>query len=350
MFVSMLVVRAVMAELSRKDISTDPLLEALDVREENLESLSESVGIREFARLVRAAQEASNDTGLGLSLGARASECALHAVSHVLLASASLRDACNAICRYVPNLAPLLSFQLREQGELAHFGFSTPKPASNLARFSAEFALSLGLTLARRISHEPLVLEEVWFMHPAPAHVERYTQVFGCPVYFERPMNALGIARDALDKRRPYVDATLAQVLGGVAEQLLVQPTRHDTLSKRVQEALRYETDLAHVDFDRMAGRWGMTRRTLRRRLKAEGKALADLLDEARFLQAQKDLHRRHESIKEIAERLGYAEPSSFHRAFKRWAGVGPAEYRKRALRQRSTSPSSETLPLGAAS
>jgi AraC-like DNA-binding protein len=349
MFVSMLIVRAVMAELSRKDIATHPLLEPLGLSEEKLASLSDSVGIRDFARLVRAAQDVTGDTGLGLTLGARAPECALHAVSHVLLAAASLREACGAVCRYVPNLAPALSFQLREQGELAHFGYTTPKPDSNLARFGAEFALSLGLTLAQRISSEPIALQEVWLMYPAPAHAERYTQLFGCPVYFERPLNALGLPRAALDKRRPYVDATLAHVLGGVAEQLLVQPKRHDTLGTRVQEALRYEPDLAHVDFDRIASRWGMTRRTLRRRLKSEGKVLADLLDEARFHQAGKELQRPHESIKEIAERLGYAEPSSFHRAFKRWSGVGPAEYRRRVLRDARRRPH-EVAPVSVAS
>jgi AraC-like DNA-binding protein len=74
-----------------------------------------------------------------------------------------------------------------------------------------------------------------------------------------------------------------------------------------------------------------MTRRTLRRRLRDEGKVLSDLLDEARFLEASKELTRPSESIKEIAERLGYAETSSFHRAFKRWAGVTPSAFRKRS-------------------
>jgi AraC-like DNA-binding protein len=174
--------------------------------------------------------------------------------------------------------------------------------------------------------------------------------VFGCPVHFDRPLNALGVARTALDKRRPYVDATLVRVLGSVAEQLLVQPTRHDTLSARLQQALRYEPDLAHVDFDRIAARWGMTRRTLRRRLKSEGKVLADLLDEARFHQASRELHRPHESIKEIAERLGYAEPSSFHRAFKRWSGVGPAEYRKQAQRDERSGATHSPLLVSAPS
>ncbi|HEX6239379.1 MAG TPA: AraC family transcriptional regulator [Polyangiales bacterium] len=334
MFVSMLIVRALIAELSRREVDVDALLEQVPLDRELLGRTTEVVSLRDYANLVRGALAATRDPGLGLTLGTHTPDCALHAVSHLLLASTSLRAAHAALCRYAPLLIPAMSFQLREEADTGAFGFACTRPESRVARFSAEFALSLAFNLARRLSEETLELREVWFMHAAPAHEARYPQVFGCPVRFGQPQYALVLPREALDRPRPYADAALSAVLSSVTEQLIVQPSLDDRVSARVKQALRCEEDLAHVDFGRMAGRWGMSRRTLRRRLQAEGQQLADLLDQARFFQASKELERPHVSIKQVALRLGYAEPSSFHRAFKRWAGVGPAEFRRRVREQ----------------
>ena len=116
----------------------------------------------------------------------------------------------------------------------------------------------------------------------------------------------------------------LSAVLRETADNLHRQSTGASSFAERVRHALRYEQDLVNVNFDRLASRWGMTRRTLRRRLSAEGQSLSDLLDEACCRQAKEELRRQDESIKEIAERLGYSETSAFHRAFKRWTGQTP--------------------------
>jgi AraC-like DNA-binding protein len=333
MFVSLLIVRAIASELARLDVDPGRLLRLANIAPPKLGEASKGVTSRDFARLVYGALATTGDSGLGLTLGARTPEQALHAVSHLLMAAGTLREACETLRSYTPMLVGAMEFQLREQGERAFVGYSCASEPSDFTRFAAEYTLAFALNMGRVVAAEqrfPLI--EVWFAHAMPPHAERYQAVFGCPVRYEQPMNALVFARDQLDRPNPYSDPMLIAVLQDAANQLLVEPRERDNYSERVRQALRYEQDLAHVDFDRMASRWGMTRRTLRRRLRIEGKLLSDLLDEARFREASKELNRPTESIKEIAERLGYAETSSFHRAFKRWAGVTPSEFRKRAM------------------
>jgi AraC-like DNA-binding protein len=329
MFISMLIVRAVVAELARVDLDLPQLLRAAGIPAPGMTAPSEGVPVRDYARLIRGAIRASGDQGLGLTLGARTPPRALHVISHLLLATPTLREAHAALGKYSPALAGALRFELKESADLGYFGFSFHCEPDDYSRFAAEYTLSVALNIARDISAQYVPLSEVWFAHPRPVYAPRYNDVFGCPVHFDKPMNALVFPRALLDQPHPYADPMLSAILRGAADQLLVEPTLNDNYAQRVRQALRYEPDLAHVNFDRLASRWGMTRRTLRRRLRDEGKVLSDLLDEARFREASKELTRPSESIKEIAERLGYAETSSFHRAFKRWAGVTPSEYRK---------------------
>jgi AraC-like DNA-binding protein len=332
MFISMLIVRALVAELARMDLDLPQLLRASGIPAPHVAHPSEGVPVRDYARLVRGAIRASGDPGLGLTVAARTPGRALHVISHLLLATSTLREAHGALNRYAPALSGALRFELKEHKDLGYFGFVFECEADEFSRFAAEYTLTMALNISRSISAQPIPLTEVWFSHSRPTYAARYAEVFACPVQFDKPMTALVFPREILDQPHPYADPMLSAILRGAADQLLVEPALNDNYSQRVRQALRYEADLAHVNFDRLASRWGMTRRTLRRRLRDEGKVLSDLLDEARFREASKELTRPSESIKEIAERLGYAETSSFHRAFKRWAGVTPSAFRKRSL------------------
>jgi AraC-like DNA-binding protein len=331
MFISMLIVRALVAELARMDVDLPQLLRNAGIPTPNVAHPSEGIPVRDYARLVRGAIRATGDQSLGLTLGTRTPGRALHVISHLLHATSTLREAHAALGKYAPALWGALRFELKEQKDLGYFGFSFACEPDEFSRFAAEYTLTIALSIARSISAQHVPLTEVWFSHPRPPYASRYNEVFGCPVQFDKPMNALVFQREILDLPHPYADPMLSAILRGAADQLLVEPALNDNYSQRVRQALRYEPDLAHVNFDRLASRWGMTRRTLRRRLRDEGKVLSDLLDEARFREASKELTRPSESIKEIAERLGYAETSSFHRAFKRWAGVTPSAFRKRS-------------------
>src|SRR5262249_52809194 len=153
MFISMLIVRALVAEMARMDIDLPLLLRSSGIPNPELTHPSEGIPVRDYARLIRGALRASGDPGLGLTLGSRTPGRALHVISHLLLATSTLREAHGALSKYAPALAGALRFELKEQGELGYFGFRLQcEAADDFSRFAAEYTLTVALGIARHIS------------------------------------------------------------------------------------------------------------------------------------------------------------------------------------------------------
>jgi AraC-like DNA-binding protein len=337
MFVSKLMFRAMLAELERRGLKSDTLIPDVTVPQGDFEvpgswrGHSQDAGVRrrEVELLVERAMRQSADPALGLSLGQRAPESMLHVLGHLVLTCNTLREVFAVLQRYATLMLGGMEWYLAERGDVAVFGFSRPEASADTARFFADWLLAFALRIGRQYARDPRGAPlELSLAHPAPTYAQTYRQVFGCPVYFDRPSYGLTFPRVLLDRQQAHADPVLSAVLRQTADDLHRQITGASSFAERVRHALRYEQDLVNMDFDRLASRWGMTRRTLRRRLSAEGQSLSELLDEACCQQAKEELRRQDESIKEIAERLGYSETSAFHRAFKRWTGQTPSEYR----------------------
>ena len=71
-----------------------------------------------------------------------------------------------------------------------------------------------------------------------------------------------------------------------------------------------------------------MSERTLARRLGEQGTSLKKERDGLRKSQAEHELGHSQLSVSDIGRRVGYADPTVFGRAFKRWTGMTPSQYR----------------------
>jgi AraC-like DNA-binding protein len=331
MFVSKLILRSIAAELTGLGFSsTCSALHAENLSEERWAALHGP----DVDRFVARALHASEDPGLGLSLGRQVPESMLRVVGHLLLTCETLREAIGMLRQYSGLLLGGLEWRLFEREDVAVFGFTKPEAAPDTQRFWADWMLMLALRVGRRYAGEPQGSpHSVLLAHPVTSYAERYRSLFGCEVHFDQATYGITFSACLLDKRQAHADAVLTRVLRETADTLHRQVTGESSFAERVRHALGYEADLVNLDFHALAARWGVTRRTLRRRLNEEGVSLTQLLEEACCRKAEEQLRRPHESIKEIASRLGYSEVSAFHRAFKRWTGETPTEYRRRVLR-----------------
>ena len=166
--------------------------------------------------------------------------------------------------------------------------------------------------------------ELVLFSHAKPTDVGLYRRFFQAPCRFDSERSALLFPAPVLERRLTDADSGQLRILEAQAQ------ARDDfSLVFRLRRTLRTLLVAQAASGDEVARLLSMHRRTLNRRLQAEGTTFQELLDEARFEAACQLLDTARIPITEIAASLGYAETSAFSRAFRRWSGATPAQRRR---------------------
>lgn len=198
-------------------------------------------------------------------------------------------------------------------------------------RHMVEDVLASWLLYARWIADTQLSPSEVWFEHgqPAGTGIAEYQTIFGCPIRFSQPCNALLIPPQYLQIPLRQADANLLRTLEEHALALMAGMDQDDPLPIRVHNALRLLLKDGLPRKERVAEKFHMTERTLQRHLQQAGTSYQEILDQLRRELAEHYLLQSNLAIQDIASYLGFSEARSFHRSFKSWTGITPGEYRE---------------------
>jgi AraC-like DNA-binding protein len=189
-------------------------------------------------------------------------------------------------------------------------------------------ALAIGANILREICGAGIALREVTFAFRGPADASSFRAHFAAPVRFDAFRTAL--AFDAALLARPIVgaDSILRDVLMSRAREI-DRVDSGEAARDRIRRVMRTLLATGRFSQDEVAGAFGMNRRTLARRLQISGTTFRAVLDEARFDAARGLLQGSAAPLADIALKLGYADPTAFARAFRRWSGSSPAAWRR---------------------
>jgi AraC-like DNA-binding protein len=325
---SVRIVRATLQWLEALGLDTARLLARSGLVLEGRE-LDARVPLDQLYALWNAAAQTSRDPLLGLRAAAQLRPEGFDVVGYVCRTSRTLGDVIDRLSHYARLLDDSYVWELTvgdERVELGHRpGPAPPTPPA------LELCMSGGLSLmARRLTGAPLLALEVHFTQPSPARPEDLRAFFGEAVlHFDAPHSAIVFAREYLALPIVTHDPHLCAILERQAQQMLEQLPRGDGLSWQVREAILQGLHEGRADSVQVATRLAMSQRTLRRRLQEQGATFQNLLDEARFEMARRNLTQTELDVSQIAFRLGYSDVGSFDRAFRRWSGMSPLAFRK---------------------
>ena len=171
--------------------------------------------------------------------------------------------------------------------------------------------------------------EVVWFEHRAPGNAAEIERILGCPVRFNGTTNTVWFNAAGATRPNPGADQTSFQLLSWFAETVPGQPRPAPSLTDQVLAAIDSCANLGDGSVEPVARSLGLQARTLQRRLHAVDTSFHDLHERYRQSQAAKLLEESDLPPKEIASRLGYANASSFIRAFRRWTRTTPTRFRE---------------------
>ena len=198
-------------------------------------------------------------------------------------------------------------------------------------RMSNEQTIVAITQISREVSQRPFSPDAIYFKHKSPDDLTAHEAYFGCPVHYGADRDALEISKDALSAPNRLGDPSISTFFDAHLDKELAELADDQGLERRVRIQIAKALSEGVPTVADVADRLGLSGRTLQRRLAEKGYAFQDLVDEARQDLAERLLRRTDYALAEVAFLTGFAEQSTFSRAFKRWSGQTPATYRRDA-------------------
>ncbi len=285
------------------------------------------ITMTQFLNLWQIAVDVTNDPALGLHLRKNYGTNIMHFVVIIALNSENLFEAMQSWARYAMLICETDRIEIFEKKDHYIFTYTNTSPEYE-NRWIPEHHCSLALGYGRMMTQKEFDPVEVWFRHENPGYIDEYEKTFNCPVFFNKEENLVKIKKEDMLHSIISPDPYLKSILKKHADESIEKFSKGPSLKAKVQKYMLKNLHTGTVTIQSMSDAMNMDRSTLHRHLKKEGTAFRDLLTQTR-----KELARNHLiqglTATQTGYLLGFADPSTFQRAFKRWFGQSPGEFRK---------------------
>lgn len=280
---------------------------------------------RAFA-LLREATELTGDPDLGLHAAMHLQLGDFQALEWVAVSASTWREATQTVCRYVRVVNETADYRIEVRGDRQHLILGS---TVQLDRQMADYQLAAYHLAIRMRDPETPPDHEIWIARPKPPDIRAYQQIFPTStLLFDAAFDGFVSPASRLDQAFPTANPPLHSVLRAHADHLLQQVGQGDSVIDRVSADIVETLGQERVTVERTAARLGMTRRTLSRHLSGHGTSFSEILQQVRYRSAMHYLRTTEQSIEDVAFLLSYSECAAFVRAFKRWSGRTPQDYR----------------------
>lgn len=325
--------RALLDACARLGLDTGQILRSARLDAATVQDPDARIPVEKMQALWAKAYEISGDPDLALHAIEVLPFGAYRVVDFLASSAPTIGAGLARISDYFPLVNTVVRLPCSVGDREVTLGVEAPSYPAVLTRPYAEYTLAAVFLRVRAATPE-FVLARVEFSHPRPPSVREHERVFACPVSFGAPACRLVIDRAVWDAPRTGADPGLFSLLETHARMLLDRLPTPPDLVARVRHAIEAGFHAGDPGLPSVARRLAMSPRTLQRRLREHGVLFNDLLDATRYRAATAYLAQGDVAGAEIAYLLGFSDQSSFHRAFKRWSGQTPSDYRRRhALR-----------------
>lgn len=287
-----------------------------------------SLGLINYCRVMEESARYSDCDNFGLHYGRQFKPQSLGLIGYIGLCSATLEQALHNVVHAFPWHQRDTLTRLVDKGDSWRLDYQVRHGAILCRRQDAELTLGMFLNLIRHVAGKNWAPREVHFEHPRPEQWHEHCKAFDAPVYFDQPFNSLVIMKRDLTRAMPDSDPLLLGVMQDAIRRL-----NASTSQQSVVDRARSQVNMALLQgeptLEDVAENMGMSSWSLQRRLREEGVSFTALVDKVRCEMATHYLQQRKLPISEMALLLGYSEVSAFSRAFRRWFGVSPRQWRQ---------------------
>ena len=328
--------RLLMDYVSRSGLSADDLLAQAEIDAKGLSDPNGRVSYARFHQLCEMAAQSLQEPCFGLKLGQSIQAGYLGSYGFALMSCSTATELMQQSARYSA-LAMDAGHNVFEQRgqEFVRIWHSNLPGTTSLGRLQDELQQAIGVSLARSLVNRPdLNPNWVSFQYAQPDDVSVYEALFQCPLRFNAPETAMAIDAALLTLPLPHANAQVCRIMDDLCTQLLKQlgsslePPWLAIARKTVLESFKQGCP----GIGRVAQAAGMTEGQFKERLSERGLSFRSFIDELRRALAVGYMRDPDLGLVDVAYLLGFSEQSAFQRAFKRWTGMSPGDYRRTEL------------------
>jgi AraC-like DNA-binding protein len=318
--------RAFLGAFGRLGYDTPSLLKAAGLTPNQLENSDARVSCSALPAVICEAMRKRPLANLGMRVAAEMPIGAFQLLDYLILTCENVSQGIRQLARYLRIHEVPFRLDIHDEEDPVRMVYTGINDA-----FTAEFEVSLPVFHLGRETESRFHAEYVGFTHQ-PDGVAEMERILGCPVRTRASWNGLAISRQAWELPLRRRDLVLQELLQRNADEVVSRLPASDDIVAALRRALLSRIAQGETEIEAVARSLATSVRSLQRRLSAAGTSYQEVLDSTRRDAASRYLNDRALSIGEVAYLLGYSEPAAFHRAFRRWNGTTPQEFRQRQV------------------
>jgi AraC-like DNA-binding protein len=319
---------SVVKDLRQHGANAEGLLKEVGLRRTDVSDQDNRIPYAAVLALIERAATPVGDASYGLRLGAAQEARDSGLLGFLMLNSTTLLDAITNAQRYFRVVGEGEDIEVERMGPHVTLRFRETDQALRGLRHNSDYIAAIIVRACRDMTRKRVSPVRAEFMHGRPNARVAYPDYLGCPVKFHAEWDAL--VYDAETMRLPVIgaDSKLFKVLERACQKIIGPTPKKQDILHQVRELVIDGLAKGTVQFDDVARELNMSSKTLERRLADRKTTFSALLDDIRNGLAKHYLTNTDLRLEQIAYLTGYSEPAPLVRAFRRWTGTTPMQFR----------------------
>jgi AraC-like DNA-binding protein len=324
--------RETLRYLDGKGIDAEPLLSQAELSRAQLTHDPSGISVVSQHRFLELAALEADDPLLGFHVAEELDLRDIGVLFYLQASSATVAEALEHLARYAATTNEEVRLEISRQEAETVLTIHHVLQSDQARRQYSEHAALAVIRVLRMVTNRNFAPSRMTFTHSRNSDLRDVHRILRCPVEFMQPADTWVLPRSVMELPIVSEDSHLLCILEVHADGLLSERHQEVGLRGLVEERLVNVLPTGKVQAAEVAGKLGMSERSLRRRLAEEGINFNEVLDGLRYRLALRYLADEHVSLKQITWLLGYSEPGAFNHAFKRWTGTSPRQARNRPV------------------